>query len=166
MITNLPDPYFPRDAFLDCYPVGSGADVGTGAIVASGNRAVYVPVWFPSDATLYSLMFRASNGTGNYDLGLYNASLALMASTGSTAMSAAGTKTLSLPNVRVKAGELFFAALALSSSSGQGIRYQNSALGWGSAGVGHENSAFPLPSTATPVIAVETVIPVFSFGVR
>ena len=165
-IPTLPDPYLTTTAWFNTVPVGSGQDLGSGALITLANRACYVPVIFPCDVTVYSLMFQAANGTGNYDLGLYDGNLNLMTSSGSTAMSAAGTKTLSIPNWRIRGGTLYYAALSFSSISGQLIRWQNSALGWGAGGVGAENSALPLPSTATPVVAIETVIPVFAFGVR
>lgn len=140
-----------------------------GTLVAANDDAHYMPVLFPNPATLESISFAAANGTGNYDLGFYDSSLAKIASSGSTAMTAAGVKTLSLSGYRVQSERVYYAALALSSTSGQVYRVNIAAaaqmleaIGWG-----HEASALPLPATATPVTTTGyTVWPFFAFGIR
>lgn len=163
----LPDPWVP-DLFYRKSRYMAGFSSLTGTVVSVANHAHYVPVWFPADATLYALSFAASNGTGNYDLGLYNAGLERLGSTGSTAMTATGVKTLTLPELRVQAGEVYYCALAMSSTSGAAVRIANVTGGWYPAfGWGMEASALPLPATATPVSTTAySVVPVFAFGIR
>jgi len=133
---------------------------------ATANMALYLPVMFPANATLYAIRFHAANGTGNYDLGLYDEFLTLVASTGSTAMSAAGVKSLTLPEYRVQAGRIYYAALAISSTSGQIVRWAITARDGVAVGVGQQATALPLPDPAVPVTLTTAVIPIFAFGVR
>jgi len=167
----LPDPWIPAWPHTEIVTLhGAQADLVAGTLVAAANDAHYVPVIFPKSCTLYAMYFAAANGTGNYDLGLYDSSFAKIASTGTTAMSAAGLKTLSLSDYRVSGGRIYYCALSLSSTSGQVYRpnYGSNARdaliagGWGM-----EASAVPLPSTMTPTTATAyTVIPAFAFGIR
>ncbi len=132
------------------------------------NRAQYVPCIFPYPCTLTSITFVASNGTGNYDLGLYDGySKNKIASTGSTAMTAAGPKTLTFsPPVRVDAGKLYYGALSLSSTSGGFWRFQTDVPACIVAGCAQETSALPLPATMTPATIATAIFPIFIFGVR
>lgn len=133
------------------------------------NKAIYIPCYFPDAATLFSISFYAGNGTGNYDLGLYDRDCsARLFSTGSTAMTAAGGKTLTFTNdYRVGAGDLLFAALALSSATGQCLRLNaGSAQSLRGIGCGVQTSALPLPATATPATTDAAFAPAFLFGVR
>ncbi|MCI0408846.1 MAG: hypothetical protein L0191_09825, partial [Acidobacteria bacterium] len=109
----LVTPYIPPWPYLEAAAVDGGGVVNTVAWPVA-NTALYVPVWFPEDSTLSAITFFASNGTGNYDLGLYDSSLARIASSGSTAMSAAGIKSLSLSSLAVTSDQIYYAALALS----------------------------------------------------
>lgn len=162
----LPNPWIPEEPYRHISNVGV-TSFGNGTVVSSNNDAHYVPIILPCDVTIYSISFYAANGTGNYDLGLYDSSLARLASSGSTAMSAAGVKTLSLSDMRFLGGDLIYGALSLSNTAGTVLRpvYAVSSLegfGWG-----HEASALPLPATATPVTTTGYVnIPLFAFGVR
>jgi hypothetical protein len=166
IVERLPDPYMPSWPYLDEFPPFTPLTAAT-ATWPSANRAIFVPFFFPVSATIYSINFWAGNGTGNYDLGLYTEALERIASSGSTAMSAAGNKSLLLGEYRLGAGKKHHAALALSSASGQAMRL---AAGVGSqlavVQVGQQASALPLPATATPAIAASAYCPVFTFGVR
>ena len=81
-------------------------------------------------------------------------------------MSAAGTKTLSLPDIRVRAGEVFYAALALSSGTGTAFRISYSLLQLVPSQMAQQASALPLPNPATPAALASAYMPVFAFGVR
>lgn len=162
----LPDPYVPSVPLASVLRISPVA-YSTGGVWTTNNDAQILPVAFPVDCTLYSMQFYAANGTGNYDLGLYSKDLALIASSGSTAMSAAGLKTLTLPEVRAKAGEILYAALACSSTSGSVVRILPGAVYVVRAGGGLAMaSALPLPSTLVPVAANSTAFPVIAFGIR
>lgn len=161
----LPSPWFPNDVNIAMSPMGANA-VAAAASWPSANRALYVPVSFPADCTLYDIRFRAGNGTGNYDLGFYLSDFTRLASSGSTAMSAAGTKTLALPDIRVRAGEMFYAALALSSGTGSAVRIAYPLLQLVPTHMAQQDSALPLPNPATPAAVAAAYMPVFCFGVR
>lgn len=166
----LPDPWIPHWPYDELRAFHGASALANSTFVAAGNDAHYLPVVFPSDATLYALRFIGGNATGNYDLGFYNADFTRLASKGSTAL-AASIQELTLPEIRVRGGCLYYAALSLSSTSGQVIRY-----GYGLTssinnlrGVGHfmEASALPLPATGTPVQTTLYGAPaVFAFGIR
>lgn len=140
---------------------------GVSTIVSTNNHALYVPITFPCDATLYALRAPMANTNGNYDIGFYGPDLARIASTGATAM-AVGVQTLTLPEIRVYGGETYFAAVSFSLATAQMARPAFSAGGFHPAvGWGMEASAHPLPATATPVsTSAYTAIPPFAFGVR
>lgn len=145
---------------------GGQAAIASGTLTISNNDAHFVPVIFPCDATLYALRFIGANTTGNYDLGLYDRDLNLLASTGSTAMSAA-FQTLTLADLRVSGGKLYYMALALSSTAGSIWRPDFGAAAFAKGiGFGTQSSALPLPSTATPSAFGVNVVPFFNFGVR
>jgi hypothetical protein len=161
---KLPDPYIPPFPQSDLqYAASSGLAAGTWP---AADRAILVPVYFPANCTLYSLMFVAGNGTGNYDLGFYDQNYGLIVSSGSTAMSA-GIKTLTLPEFRARVGQLYHAALALSSAAGSVVRYlPTSAEEVSPLGVAQQASAFPLPDPFVPAKNANSQIPKFAFGVR
>lgn len=160
----LPNPYVPYEIYLEA-AVCAATTFGAGVLVTTNNDATYLPVSFPCDAVVTSIGFAAANGTGNYDLGLYDPDLRRLASSGSTAMSAAGVKTLSLGALKVYGGVPYYAALALSDASGQVVRGASTSAYRG-LGNGMEASALPLPSTATPVSTRLYGVPLFAFGVR
>lgn len=164
--TMMPDPWVPLGAHLEANSFGSVTAFLAGTIVASNNVALYCPVIFPADCTLYALRFMAANGTGNYDIGLYNSSFARLASSGAVAMSAAGLKTLSLSDIRVTAGDLYYMAIALSSSSGQVQRSVSSVNSLIPAGVAQQASAMPLPNPMVPATMGGTSFPLMAFGIR
>lgn len=164
----VPDPYLPDFPYHELVTGQTVAwAAASTAAIGVNNQAKYVPVAFPCECTLYSIRWQASNTTGNYDLGFYNSAFTRIASTGSTAMTA-GLKTLTLPEIRVRAGELWYAAIALSSTSGSMIAYPSTVIYVPAAvGVLQEASALPLPATATPVtVASGVAVPIFTFGVR
>lgn len=164
--TLLPDPYVPWHLQTVNTLNGAGMSLGAGTTGWGANVATFLPVWFPCDVVLYALSVRGANTTGNYDIGLYNKDLGLIASKGSTAMASANL-TLSLTNVRVRAGDIVYAAFVTSSTSSQIHRYAgsgaNSMIG---IGMGQQASALPLPSTAAPTTMAGTTIAGFVFGVR
>lgn len=162
----LPDPYFDERSWYPAVAV-AGVSWALGTWSGAANRAYYVPHVFPVRCTLYALRFAAGNGTGNYDIGVYNAAGTRLASSGSTAMTAAGVKTLSLADIAVTAGTLLYAAIALSSTSGSSSRVAFSPIS-ATINVGQmeESSALPLPATMTPVISTNASLPIFVWGVR
>lgn len=163
----LPDPWIPNYAYQAVTNVTGVSAPASGALNSSANRGVAVPVIIPSDVTLYELFFVATNGTGNYDLGLYRDDYSRIASAGSTAMTAAGKKSLSLPNLRFRAGTVLIAALTLSSTTGTILRGSFAAANrLDVVGVTNMASSLPLPDPWVGAAPSEFTIPIFGFGVR
>lgn len=160
----LPDPFIPDQAIVEAGSVSTPTlAVSTGW--PANNAARYQPVYFPADCTLYSLSFLGGNTTGNYDLGLYDSDYNRLASKGSTAM-AASVQTLTLPEIRVRAGRVYYAALAFSAAASF-LRFGPTQIAFTGMIQAQEASALPLPSTMTPVAGTTTaVMPAFAFGVR
>jgi hypothetical protein len=164
---RTPDFYIP-DIYTDLAAY-AGQAAHTAASWPVANKAIYVPVIFRYPATITSISFIAGNGTGNYDLGFYDGYSKLrMASTTSTAMTAAGGKMLTFTQpLRVDAGRLYYGALAISSTGGTHIRTNTGSVANAIlCGMGEQTSALPLPSTMAPVTVVAATAPVFVFGVR
>lgn len=162
---RLPTPYFPLDVSRDMTVAGSQTLIAS-AVWPSANRAIFVPMAIPVSATIVSLSFAATAATDNYDLGLYDASLNKVQSSGSTGLST-GVVTLSLTApYRVNAGGLIFAALAISGTTGSVFRYSGGAVGQLiAAGICQQATALPLPSTATPGTLTSTYAPVIALGI-
>lgn len=154
-------------AYIDAHALNATNQPASGTIVGSNNVALYMPVWFPCDCTLYAMRFMATNGTGNYDIGLYNSAYARLVSSGSTAMSAAGLKSLAIADLRVTGGDLYYAAIAFSNSSATATRFTvasaNSTI---PAGFAQQTSAMPLPNPMVPATMGGLSFPVLNFGIR
>lgn len=165
---QLPDPWMPGDFLRD-----GGSISGPSAIASSGwgaaNQGIAIPIVFPVAATIYSVSFAAGNGTGNFDIALYRPDFVLVQSLGTTAMTAAGKKTLTLTNdYRVAAGEMIYVGLVGSSTSGTNINYN-----FGTNGdviltsVAVQASAIPLPDPFVPAEPASSLkIPVVALGIR
>lgn len=162
----LPDPWIPSEPYRTVNNTLTLSSMGHGALVGTNNDAILTPFVLPCDMTIYQVKFFAGNGTGNYDLGLYNSSLVRLASTGSTAMSAAGVKTLSLSDTHLAGGDLIYAALALSSTAGTVLRQVANLSQLRGFGVGQQASAVPLPDPFVPVTPTGAILPLIAFGVR
>lgn len=166
--TWLPDPWVPVQLWWEITKIVGVSTIGSGTILANNNDAHYLPMVAPCGMELYSVSFAAANGTGDYDIGIYNSELVRLTSSGATAMTAAGVKTHSFNSLRFKAGELFYAAFSWSSSSASISRLVTAnATMMRFSGWGMEPSAHPLPATGTPVTTTAyQSIPLFSLGVR
>lgn len=165
----LPDPWIPLEPYSQAVGYAALSTPASGTLVGTGNRALFLPIVFPYAATVTALRTIGGNTTGNYDLGFYVAdpltnAITRVASTGSTGLSVAILE-LAL-DYRVVAGRLYFAALALSSTAGTVVRPNYSANAGIAVGGFAQDSALPLPSTATPTAYAQNVFPQFAFGIR
>ncbi len=159
--------FYVPDIFVDVQGL-TGQTSHASAAWPTANKAIYIPVIFRYPATLTSITYVAGNGTGNYDLGLYDGYSKLkLASSGSTAVTAAGGKTLTFTTpIRVEAGWLYYAAVAVSSTSGaafKGAPTVNTAI---TCGLAEQTTALPLPATMAPATISSAYMPIIIFGVR
>lgn len=161
---SLPDPYIPEWPYtVELHQLAVVTPAS--ANFPTNNRAIFLPVVFPVAVKLYQLAVQSTSSTGNWDLGLYDDELRLIVSKGSTA-NAVGKLSLTLPEYLVHAGRTYYAAMAMGSiSSSTIIRVAPSVSQMSAIGAGAQDTAFPLPSTLTP-IAPPAFAPLFAFGVR
>jgi len=163
---RLPNPWF--------IPLSEGvqnAKVVLGAAgVPTANKAMYMPVVFPCDVILTAMFFIVASGAGatNYDLGLYNGDYSSIALKGSTGLASVnGTKTFTFTNpIRVQAGKRYYAAVCMDNTGPNVFRttVNASIVNALSMGTLQETSAFPLPSTMTPVGNTAAYIPFIGFN--
>lgn len=163
----LPDPWIPWQEHNEVAAVATLTGVASGTIVGTNNDALYVPVVFPCDATVYALRMAGTNTSGNYDIGFYDAALNRLASKGSTAMASAILE-LTIADMRVRAGELYYAAASFSNTAATIIRVNWAAGGYQRAlGYGLQASGHALPNPGVPsTVGALAVAPLFAFGVR
>jgi hypothetical protein len=119
------------------------------------NRAVAMKFMPLADITVSKARFRVVTQSGNVDVGIYDAGLSKLASTGSTACPAAGAAELALSaSATLVAGTIYHAAFVCSSATAK-FQTVKTAVGVGNLSgwqtVGRQESALPLPATLTIV---------------
>ncbi len=164
--TVMPDPWIPSEPYGRMREMWGVSAMNNGTIIGTNNDALLVPFLLPCDMTIYQLKFVAGNGTGNYDLGIYDDSYNRLVSSGSVAMSAGGVKTLSVADMKFRGGDTIYAALALSNTAGTILRQVLSVVQQRFYGCVMQASGLPLPSTITPATWTPAGTPLFAFGVR
>jgi hypothetical protein len=148
------------------FRIGSGVPYLTSqasAVWPSANRAIYIA--FELDRPMWVTQMYALNGAtaaGNMDIGLYAADGTRLVSNGSVAQT--GTTVLQAFNITdtyLDSGA-YWMALALSSASGTMFRLTHGAandwLIWGGL---QQDTAFPLPTTATFAVNTTPYLPLF-----
>jgi hypothetical protein len=134
------------------YTVGLGAH-GTAAWPAT-NLAIYVPVRVKTSCIAYKLWFGSeATGTGNIDIGIYNAAGTRLVNSGSVAHGTASTmKVIDITDTRLKPG-LYYIALQGSNATDTYFRSAPAAPNLAAAGIRSEAvGSFGLPATATWVV--------------
>lgn len=116
----------------------------------SANMAIYVPLRIPSRIVVLKLWFASGvTGTGNVDMGLYDATGAAVISATNAAKEAATTEQVfDVTDTTVGPG-LYYIALSSDSGTDTMLRYAPAAPIPLAQGVLTEASAYPLPATAT-----------------
>ena len=124
---------------------------GAGATAwPSANLAIYVPFIVPRIMVVRTLWFGAgATGTGNYDMGLYNASGAAVLRRGSTAKGTTQEEVVwDCTDTTIGPG-LYYFALVASNGTDTYLAFTPSAPSPAAYGMLSEASALPLPATAT-----------------
>ena len=126
-----------------------------------GNLALYVPIHIIEPITIVAVAWENGTGTGgNIDLGIYDEGGTKLASLGSTDDGAASTliTNTAWTDYTITAPGLYYLAMAHSTTA--------NILGWAPAaglcqalGVMEEQSALPLPATATFAVTTRAYIP-------
>lgn len=142
---------------------GSGS-----AVWPSANRALYLPfeLWEAATVTQMSIL----NGTvvsGNMDVGIYDAAGSRLVSSGSIARAnASDLQVVDLADTALDPG-LYYMALAISTGSDNVFRWSGVATQWMRvSGIQQEDSALPLPATATMTNPAAAYIPRLTVGLR
>jgi hypothetical protein len=151
------------------YASGGGAQAfqSTGAVSTASwtaNRAIYVPMAF--DVPLLLARFFWVNGsvtTDNIDCGIYDTNMAKIISTGSVARSGSSlTQYANVTDTLLAPGH-YFLALASDGTGTCGEVDSASIQGLRTFGLTQQETAFPLPSSMTPITVTTTVYPGFGF---
>lgn len=162
----LPDPWMPREFWPEILAYGAPPSATYQASTwPTADRAFYLPFVLPCDARIYAVRARGTNTTGNYDIGLYDEYFRRIASKGSTANANAALE-LSV-DLQLCGGRMYWMALVMSSTSSGVIRATEGSVNrLVFAGLTQEDSALPLPATATPVDIASDFVPMMVLGIR
>lgn len=116
----------------------------------SANLAIYVPLRIPSRVVVQALWFSSNTtGTGNVDMGLYDATgAAVISATAAAKTASASEQVFNVTDTTVGPG-LYYIALASNSGTDTFYRWTLTAPLALAYGVLYETSAYPLPATAT-----------------
>lgn len=134
----------------------------------TANRASYIRFVPARDMLITKMVWRSVTGTGNYDIGVYRASdNARLWSKGSTAWPGNTTVVIDAvsPALPLTAGTVYYIAIVFATFDSlrllSGFNADEAGYVWGvDGGVFHliENSAMPLPATATPAALTSTFL--------
>jgi hypothetical protein len=132
------------------WPLPSALNVSPGTYPSS-DRAFYFPVLVPEPTIVTKLSCSiGSASSGNIDLGVYDEAGTRVVSTGSTAMgSASALQVIDVTDTLLTPGA-YYLAVAVDNTTARlsnfsGPLFASCAL----MGIREQNSAFPLPATAT-----------------
>ncbi|MEM3099651.1 MAG: hypothetical protein QXU32_13205 [Nitrososphaerales archaeon] len=132
---------------------------------SSASRAIYTPIYVGAPVTITFMAFNVGTASGNYDIGIYNWAGTRLVSSGSTAM-VAGANVNDITDVSLLPGR-YFAALAVDNTTATITVSPTVAVGlMNVAFVRHQDTAFPLPATATFASNVVGVAPLIYLHVR
>jgi hypothetical protein len=140
---------------------------GAAAAWSAANRAFYIPLYVPAN-TLILKMFCINGGTinGNIDLGLYGSDGTRLVSSGSVAHAGANTiQELDITDTLLVAPGRYYMAMASNSGTATLFRFAPGSPTMRLLGAFNEDSAFPLPATAT-FAAMSNYVPIFGVSAR
>lgn len=151
---------------------GSGTGAEASAAWSSANRAMYYPIYLVDPCIVTKLwVLNGATASGNIDMGVYLSAAGLpttrLVSIGSTAQT--GTNVLQefdIADTELQGQTLYFIGLALDNGTGTVFAIASVAGPIRAAGVVQQAAAFPLPSSATPVVAVSTQLADCGISIR
>lgn len=130
----------------------------------TNNLAVYIPIHIPSRFTIARFMVPSGNNSGNVDVGIYNASGALLLSTGTVAKNSTSNMYFGVTDRSFPAGH-YYLALVCSTTAGSVFQlpapnqYVVRMCGWLQEALG----STVLPATMTPVSYTSAKMWMFGF---
>lgn len=120
------------------------------AVWPSANLAIYVPLRVPACVVVVKLWYASSStGTGNVDMGVYDAGGTAVVSATNAAKVASTTEAVFDVTDTVIGPGLYYIALSSDSGTDTFVRWAPAAPIALANGVLTESSAYPLPATAT-----------------
>ena len=138
--------------------LGARVGVSTGPINStwpSANRAIFVPFSPIEDITVTRItVLPGSTPANNVDVGLYESNGTRLVSSGSTAaggFSASVPTSINISDTVLYAHTMYYVAMAVdvAAASGWSLVNLGASMPFPLLGIRFQNSAFPLPSTAT-----------------
>lgn len=135
--------------------LGFGPSVSDFAAPSSANTALFVPFRLQDAVTVRKMgVMNGPTVSGHFDVGIYDASFNLLTSAGSTTQTGTNSaQVVDVPDVILSASTDYYLAFSTDGTTGTywGNNKYNGLLDI--FGVLKQTSAFPLPSTASPVAA-------------
>lgn len=144
--------------------VGVSVTAPSNSSWSAANRAIYVPVRVPFRVTIAQIIIGAgATASGNFDVGIYTRDGSRLVSSGSTAKGSLTEQVIDITDTDIGPG-LYYLAMA---ADGTGVYSQYSFLGASPlplqkarmVGALMEESAFPLPATATFAALTSSTLP-------
>lgn len=144
--------------------VGVSVTAPSNAAWTAANRAIYVPVRVPYRVTIAQIIMGAgATASGNFDVGIYTRDGSRLVSSGSTAKGSLTEQVIDITDTDIGPG-LYYLAMAADGTDAYSqyaflgaspIPLQKARL----VGALMEESAFPLPATATMVALTAVTLP-------
>lgn len=139
--------------------IRSGCATAPASAASPANRAYYIPFVVYKPFTVKQMWtFNGATASGNLDVGVYDSNGTRLVSNGAAAQS--GTSTLQVFNITditIQAGQYY---MAVSNSSATATYFRYSMTVTQQTGMLIQDTAHPLPATATFAAAITTVIPI------
>lgn len=133
----------------------------TNGVWPAANLAIYVPFWVAGPTAVAQLFMSVVTASGNIDMAVYNTSFVKLVSSGSIA--AASPMTVAdVSDYVLQRGQYYF-GMAADNTTLSVRRNAAGAQFLRPLGILMQNTAFPLPATATPIAMGWGVIPIMGF---
>lgn len=128
----------------------------------NANTAILIPFELPQAATVTAASYYSNSTTGNIDIGVYTFAGTRLVSSGSTA-AATGWTNIDLTDTLLQPGRYYMAFVRSATASTFSVAPASPIDA--AMGVKRQNSALPLPATATLIDAVNSYIPVVALSI-